>query len=111
MLFGANFLPAASPGGNSSKQLLRFWGRSLPDLLQLIAERRPTLLGLSLSIYFNLPALLKALDAVSSAHPDLPVLVGGQAFRWGGLPALQAYSNVFYIASLDELEQQMLAYE
>ncbi len=83
----------------------------LPDLLRMIAERRPTLLGLSLSIYFNLPALLKALDAVSSAHPDLPVLVGGQAFRWGGLPALQAYSNVFYIASLDELEQQMLAYE
>lgn len=83
----------------------------LPDLLQLIEERRPDLLGLSLSIYFNLPALLAALDAVSGKYPDLPILVGGQAFRWGAAEALQPYPNATYIASLDELEQRMAAYE
>jgi methanogenic corrinoid protein MtbC1 len=83
----------------------------LPDLLQLIEERRPTLLGLSLSIYFNLPALLKALDAVTGNYPDLPILVGGQAFRWGGLAAVQAYRNVSHVASLDELEQRLAAHE
>ena len=83
----------------------------LPDLLQLIEERRPDLLGLSLSIYFNLPSLLKALDAVSGKYPDLPILVGGQAFRWGAKAALQPYPNVKYLESLDELEQSLAAYE
>lgn len=46
--------------------------RPLADLLQRIQEHRPDLLGLSLSIYFNLPALLKALDAVTRQYPDLP---------------------------------------
>ena len=83
----------------------------LPDLLSLIAARRPTLLGLSLSVYFNLPALLKALDAVRGAHPDLPILIGGQAFRWGGLAAVQGYANVAFIDSFEELEARLLAYE
>jgi methanogenic corrinoid protein MtbC1 len=83
----------------------------LPDLLQLIDERRPDLLGLSLSIYFNLPALIAALDAVTGKCPDLPILVGGQAFRWGAEVALKPYANASYIASLDELEQRMAAYE
>ena len=83
----------------------------LPELLHLIDERRPTWLGLSLSIYFNLPALLTALDAVTGAYPDLPILVGGQAFRWSGVDALQGYPGVSYIASLDELEKRMLIHE
>ena len=83
----------------------------LPDLLRSIGERRPTLLGLSLSIYGNLPALLDALDAVTAAHPDLPILVGGQAFRWGGVTDVQGYPNVSYIASLDELKKRMLTHE
>lgn len=84
---------------------------ALADLLQLIEERRPDLLGLSLSIYFNLPSLLRALDEVSAKYPDLPILVGGQAFRWGAQAALQPYPNAKYIASLDELEQSLAAYE
>ena len=83
----------------------------LPDLLQLIEVRRPDLLGLSLSIYFNLPALLKALDAVSGKYPELPILVGGQAFRWGAEAALKPYPNAAYIATLDALEQRMADYE
>ncbi|MDP3539585.1 MAG: cobalamin-dependent protein [Azonexus sp.] len=83
----------------------------LPDLLHLIEERRPDLLGLSLSVYFNLPALIKALDAVTFNYPELPILVGGQAFRWGAEAALQPYPNASYMASIDELEQRMVAYE
>ena len=84
---------------------------SVADLLKSIEERRPALVGLSLSLYANQPALLKALDAVTAAHPDLPILLGGQAFRWGALSAAQNYRNVTNVTSLDELEQRMAAYE
>ena len=83
----------------------------VPDLLQMIEEHRPDMVGLSLSIYFNMAALLDALDAVTAAYPELPILVGGQAFRWAGLPgAVPAYRNVSLIASLDELEQRLAAH-
>jgi methanogenic corrinoid protein MtbC1 len=84
---------------------------SIADLLQLIAQHRPDLLGLSLSIYFNLPKLIAALDAVTTNYPKLPILVGGQAFRWGAQDALQPYPNAAYMESLDALEERMVACE
>ena len=54
---------------------------------------------------------LKALDAVSGKYPELPILVGGQAFRWGAEAALKPYPNATYIATLDALEQRMADYE
>jgi MerR family transcriptional regulator, light-induced transcriptional regulator len=88
-----------------------FLGANTPieGLLKMIDEKKPDLLGLSLSVYFNLPALLKALDAVSGSFPRMPVLVGGQAFqpRWGGTLALQGYSGVEYVATLDDLEKEL----
>jgi hypothetical protein len=54
--------------------------------------------------------LLTALDAVRAEYPDLPILVGGQAFRWGGTGSIKKYSNVTYISSLDVLEQKMEEY-
>ena len=63
-----------------------------------------------MSLSLNLPELIKALDALADKFPAQPVLVGGQALRWGGMEALQAYPNVSTINSLDELEQQLAAY-
>jgi methanogenic corrinoid protein MtbC1 len=89
-----------------------FLGANTPvqDLLTMIEQKNPALIALSLSIYSNLPALIKALDAVRAKYPDLPVLVGGQAFRWGGTDLLKQYRNVTYIASIDQLEQEMEKY-
>ncbi len=86
-------------------------GTSVPDLLQAIEDRRPDIVGLSLSIYFNMPALVDALDVMTARYPDLPILVGGQAFRWGGTAAVEGYPSVSYIASMDELDQRLLAHE
>lgn len=80
---------------------------TLEELLRVIDQTHPDLVGLSLSLPFNLPRLLAALDALSAAHPGLPIVVGGQAFRWGAQSALAPYPNVRYIATLDELEQRM----
>lgn len=76
----------------------------------MIDRRNPDLIALSLSIYSNLPSLLKALDAVTGAYPDLPILVGGQGFCWGGTDSLKRYRNVTYITSMDQLEQEMEKY-
>jgi methanogenic corrinoid protein MtbC1 len=84
---------------------------STTELLEMIKVRRPHLLGLSLGIYARLPDLLTTLDAVRQAYPDLPVVIGGQAFRWGNLDVLQSYAHVSYCASLEELEQKMELYE
>jgi len=83
----------------------------LPDLLEAIEEHRPSLLGLSLSIYLNLPVLLDAIAAVTARFPELPILVGGQALRWGSLDDVLAYPQVRCVNTLDELELALAAYE
>lgn len=92
-----------------------FLGANTPleELLKMVDERRPNLLALSLSVYFNLPAMIRALDAVTGAFPNLPVLVGGQAFRprWGGTAGIQKYSGVILAATLKEAEEILAAHE
>lgn len=84
---------------------------SIPELLQIIETRRPTLLGFSLSLPANLASLIRTIDAVNSPYPELPIVVGGQAFRWIGMEAMQAYPNTTCIASLDEFAQKLAHYE
>ncbi|MBC8870474.1 MAG: cobalamin B12-binding domain-containing protein [Planctomycetes bacterium] len=83
-----------------------FLGANMPlgDLIRMIADKKPEMVGLSLAVYSNMPSLLKVLDAVTSASPEQRILVGGQAFRWGGSGALGEYSNTVYVSSLSELE-------
>ena len=88
-----------------------FLGANTPveAVLQAVEEQRPDLLGLSLSVYVNLPRLVRALDAIRGAYPGLPVLVGGQAFRpcWGGTAALGNYSALRVVTTLDELREEL----
>jgi MerR family transcriptional regulator, light-induced transcriptional regulator len=88
-----------------------FLGANTPleALLQMIGQQKPDLLGLSLSVYFNLPGLVQALDAVSGTFPGLPIMVGGQAFRpcWGGSSWLRGYSDVRPVVTLEELEREL----
>ena len=92
-----------------------FLGANTPveGVLQMIDRQKPDLVGLSLTVFFNLPALVKALDEITCSFPGLPVLVGGQAFRsrWGGTAALQRYRQVRLVTTLDELEQELAADE
>ena len=82
-----------------------FLGANTPaeDLLNLIQEKNPDVLGLSLSVYFNMCRLKETLNTVHSHYPHLDVLVGGQAFRWGGLEIMKSYDKVNYIPSLADL--------
>lgn len=75
--------------------------KSLIDYTKLI---RPDLLAISLSIYFRLPVLEGLLRQIRKEFAELPVLVGGQAFRDGGAEVLQNYKNVFYKPDLVSTE-------
>lgn len=84
-----------------------FLGSNTPaqELLRVIDEKRPDLLGLSMSIYFSLPALEQTIQVVKSSYPELEIIVGGQGFLWGGREVAVKYSNVNYVDSLTGLEE------
>ena len=83
-----------------------FLGANLPheDLSQFIQEVQPDVVGLSLSILANLDNLKRGIEVVRSDFPKLDLLIGGQAFKWGGIDVIKRYPGTEYVSSLDELE-------
>lgn len=75
------------------------------ELLRFLDEIQPDALGLSLSVYFHLHDLDNMLRSIRAMYEGLPILIGGQAFRFGGEALADAYPLVRYIASLDDLEE------
>jgi len=86
-----------------------FLGANTPaeDLLAQIQEVQPDFVGLSLSILSNIEHLKRSIEVVKSDFPNMDLLVGGQAFRWGGIDALKRYPGTQLIPSLDELEKSI----
>lgn len=86
-----------------------FLGANTPseELLRLIDDKKPDLIGLSLAISFNLDNLWKVVEMVRVTFHELPILVGGQAFRWGGTELVSRYEGVTYISSLIDLENRI----
>jgi methanogenic corrinoid protein MtbC1 len=84
-----------------------FLGANLPheDLARFIQDVEPDVVGLSLSIIGNLDHLKRGIEVVRTDYPNLDVLIGGQAFRWGGVDAIKRYPGTEYIPSLDALEK------
>lgn len=76
----------------------------LEQLYSAIEEKQPEVLALSLSVCFNFDQLYRALDALRGRYPHLPIMVGGQAFLWGGSDIGQRFPGVTYVANLSELE-------
>lgn len=74
-----------------------------PELIRFLKSKNPDLIGLSLSIYYNLPELKNTISKIRHHFPDLPVMVGGQAFRWGGSEITREFSNVAYLSGIETL--------
>ena len=87
-----------------------FLGANTPieDLLALIEEKNPDLLALSVALPSNLVNLEEAIEAVRSARPDLPIILGGQAFQHGGRDLPDRYPGTILMDSLAELESYVL---
>ncbi len=84
-----------------------FVGASTPagEIIRLVRETRPTLLGLSLSVYFNLPSLVMEIESIRAAGLDIPILVGGQALQRGGRSAIAGLDGVYPVLDLVELQR------
>ena len=77
-------------GGNMVADLLdangwdvRFLGSNAPHagILAAIEEHKPNLLGISVTVLFNLPELCRLVADVRSRFPQIRIIVGGAAFR------------------------------
>lgn len=73
-----------------------FLGSNTPlkDLEEMIREKEPDYLALSVAIYFNMSKLEEILQRINQKFPDLQIIIGGQAFRWGGQDVVKKYDNV-----------------
>lgn len=83
-----------------------FLGANTPinDLMQMIDKTGPKFIGLSLAVYFNLPNLFNVVKRIRTRFGPVPILVGGQAFRWGGGKAFEAYMDIRLIENIHEFE-------
>lgn len=88
-----------------------FLGANTPtkDLMQMIDEFEPDVVCLSLSIYENIRPLMETIENIRRRFPELPVLVGGQAFRWGGTDDIAQFPRTTYIQSIADLESLIQA--
>ncbi len=75
-----------------------------PDLIDLIGRTDPDIVGLSLAVRSRLPLLHDAIDRIRAHFPEVRVIVGGQAFRFGGADGFGERPGVACIGSVDELE-------
>lgn len=84
-----------------------FLGANTPidQMIDMIQEKKPDILALSLSVYFNLPQLTAAIEDVRRMDERLPILIGGQAFLWGGREIADRYPNVHFLESLPQIER------
>jgi len=84
-----------------------FLGANIPtgELMSFIRTRRPSLVALSLAIYFNVPLLAHMVAALRSAFPEISVLVGGQAFSHGPDVILRALGEVKHLPNLYSIEE------
>jgi methanogenic corrinoid protein MtbC1 len=74
------------------------------EMLSFTKTIMPDMLALSLSLFFHIPILENMIRRIRKEFPNMPILVGGQAFRHGGQNMLLKYDNVFYQPDLKNTE-------
>jgi len=86
-----------------------FLGANTPtnDLLDMVEQVEPDVIGLSVSIYYNMRHLYKTIERIQKKFPDKEVIVGGQAFRWGGADITEKFDNIKLLTSVSSLKSYM----
>ncbi|MFH1197368.1 MAG: B12-binding domain-containing protein [bacterium] len=89
-----------------------FLGSSTPnsDVLKMIRDKKPEVVGLSNNFYINISRLWKLIDDIQAEFPDQKIIVGGQALCIDGSEPHKKFENVTYLPSLDALEEYIKNY-
>jgi methanogenic corrinoid protein MtbC1 len=74
------------------------------ELIRFARDIQPDVIGISISVDFHAGTLEKMIEALREAFEHTEILIGGQAFRFSGESLTAKYPGVFYISSLDALE-------
>lgn len=83
-----------------------FVGSGIPpaEILASIKEFHPHLIAISLSVFFNYKGLVTLIKLIRDHHPEMPLLVGGQAVRHLSQHKLPPFENVTILDNLYLLE-------
>ncbi len=89
-----------------------FIGSNTPqsDIIAIIREKKPDLVGISNSFYINVIRLTKLIQSIKEEFPDQEIIIGGQALAEGRADELSQFQNVHYITCLNGLEKFLTEY-
>ncbi len=89
-----------------------FVGANIPqeEIMNLIREKKPDMVGISNSFYMNISRLINLLDDIKEEFPEQEIVVGGQALANGRSECLIKYSNTHYITCLNGLERYLTGF-
>ncbi len=85
-----------------------FLGANTPkeEILDLIEERKPDLVGISNNFYMNVPRLIKLVSEIRERFPKQKVIVGGQSLNFNGKSdLLKSFSKIQYLPDLNKVEE------
>lgn len=85
---------------------VHFLGANVPakEMTSFVENSKPDLIALSMSIYFHLPQLENMIKTIRECCSTLPIIVGGQGFRFWGDDVISHYPNVVYLNNLYTLD-------
>jgi MerR family transcriptional regulator, light-induced transcriptional regulator len=88
-----------------------FLGANPPhkNIIKMVEEKKPVLLGISNNFYMNVVKLLELIDNIKNIYPDQKIIIGGQAPCNCGCDEITKYKDVKYIDSFDELDAYLIA--
>ncbi len=79
----------------------------LTELLRMIEEKKPDVVGLSVSMYYNLYRLSDYISSIQQQFPFVDVIVGGHAFMNGAEQLLSNHNGVVHLKGLEDLERYL----
>lgn len=84
-----------------------FLGANTPanEVLNIIKDKQPDLVGISNSFYINVLRLVKMIELIIGEFPDQEIIVGGQALADDQNKVLSKFENVSYISGIDKLDE------
>jgi cobalamin-dependent methionine synthase I len=81
----------------------------IKELLKYISDTKPDIIVISISIAFSIHTLVDLVDELTNNFSNTKIILGGQAFRWGGKEMFDKYPNVEIITTLSQLEDKYLS--